>query len=302
MPIDFIADGVSQGRGPDGVDQSQPDFISIGKLQGCGDCLGVSQGLSRPSGNIATAVYLEALCQHALGQNESAIAAVHRFVRAYPNHPQVFDATLLEGQCLESMGNLKDALAVYEKMAADAPASAKPAAYYAIGMACEQAGRYPAAADTFALIVRDYPRSAYAGMARLQAAIVQLRAGDSAGARDSLMAIKQEDAGRAATASYWLARCDMADKKYGAARTALAQLLIAAPAIAEKPEILFDMAACDLALRDYQKAVDGFAHFRDAYLQEIRLTPGRIVSAGGGACMIWENSRRIWHYAINCTA
>ncbi len=273
VPINLLLTDYPKGT------QAQTGWINrsqnLYRLGNFKDALAIAQAFPKvypDSGNIATAIYLEALCQHALGQNEAAISALHRFIRAYPNHPQVFDATLLEGQCLESLGNLKDALAVYEKMAADAPVAAKPAAYYAIGMACQQAGRYPAAADTFALIVRDYPHSAYAGMAQLQAAIVQLRSGDTAGARNALTDIKQQDPGRTATATYWLARCDMADKKYAEARTQLAQLLIAAPAIEEKPDILFDIASCDLAQHLYPQAVEGFAHFRDAYPQH-RLMP-----------------------------
>lgn len=233
------------------------------------DALAIAQAFPKVypgSGNIATAMYLEALCDHAMGQQAAAVVTLHRLAGAYPNHPQLFDALLLEGQCLESQGDLPEALRIYQKLAADAPVSAKPAAYYAIGMACQQGGRYAAAAENFALILKEYPTSTYAPLARLQAAIVQLRAGDSAGARGALVAIGQQDPPRAATAAYWLAQCDMAEKKFAPARAVLVQLWSAA--LPEKPQVLFAIAACDLALGNHQAAADGFAKFCVTYPQD----------------------------------
>jgi cellulose synthase operon protein C len=263
VPIDLLLTEFPKGP------QAESSWINRGqvlyRLASYKDALAIAQAFPKvypASGSIPTAVFLEALCQHAMGQNDAALAAAKRFIAAYPNSPQLYDVTLLQGQCLEGQGKLSEALAIYEKMAADGPAAAKPAAYYAIGIACQQAGRYPAAADSFAAIIRDFPNSSYVGMARVQAGIVQLRSGDTPGARQTFATIQNSDSAQATSAAYWLARCDMADNQYAAAKVALTKLLSAAADAPEKPRIVFDIASCDLALHNYQPAADAFATFR----------------------------------------
>jgi TolA-binding protein len=266
VPIDLLLREFPKGP------QAESSWINRGqilyRLGTYKDALAIGQAFPKVypnSGSIPTAIFLEAMCEHSLGQNDAALAATTRFIAAYPTAPQLYDVTLLQGQCLEGLGKLNEALAVYEKMAADAPSAAKPAAYYAIGLACQQAARYPAAAASFAAIIRDFPGSAYAAMARVQAGIVQLRSGDTATARATFAGLQSGDGAQAVTASYWLARCDMADGQFATARAALVKLLPAAANAPEQPRIAIDIASCDLALHNYQSAADQFAQFRNAF-------------------------------------
>jgi TolA-binding protein len=211
----------------------------------------------------ASALYVAALDQRSLGDDAAAGTILRDIVASYPNSPFIYDARLLIGETLSGEGKFDEAIAHYKKLQADAPASRRAAATFGLGMAQSQAGRYGEAQKTFESVATDYKNSSFAGPARLQYAIAELKSGAHANARELLANVGKEFPSLANSAAYWSARCDILDGKYEAAKGLLERL--AATKSPEQAEVEFDLAYCELMLGGDNEALKRLEAFRAAY-------------------------------------
>ncbi len=211
-----------------------------------------------------SAQYSLALAQFALGKHKEAAAALGQVLRN-PNSPVALDATLLLGQCYEGLKKPKDAAAEYRKAVQIAPPDRRIEAQYSLGVVLYKANDFRAAAQTLSAALRANPTGRYAHSARFQLALAQLAAGKLPDARKILAEVIKIDPGRKVTARYWLAQCDMTEKKYTAARAILDELA----RLKKKPDnleaVLYDRAICAMATGQYAQAAAELAGLRKAY-------------------------------------
>jgi TolA-binding protein len=216
-----------------------------------------------------SARYSLALAQFSLGKHAEAAATLARVLNT-PNSPFALDATLLLGQCHEGLGKLDQAAAQYRKAIQLAPPDRQVEGYYSLGVALYRAGRsderrYREAVDALKKALSVDRGGRYAKPARFQLGLAELAAGRLSDARKSLSAVARDDKDRAVQARYWLAQCDMTEKKYDAARATLDALARRKPSPGNLENILYDRAICTMALGRHEPAAREFQAFRRTY-------------------------------------
>jgi tol-pal system protein YbgF len=101
------------------------------------------------------------------GATDAAYRAFEAFVQAYPTHPDADSAQFWMGQCKLDAGAYGEAIAVFERLCEAHPDSAKvPDALLQAGLAYEKLQATAHAQTMFALLVKRFPRSAPAELAR----------------------------------------------------------------------------------------------------------------------------------------
>ena len=211
----------------------------------------------------ASALYVGALDQRALGDEAEAIRTLKAIVQSYPNSPFIYDAQLLLGEMLAGEGKFDEAIGHYQKLAQDAPESQKPAIQYGLGMAYLQAGKLAEAEGTFEAVTQQYGGTQYAAPAALERAVVQVKAGRREEARKTLAGVAQTYPGLGQSAAYWQARCDLRVGHFEVAARGLQRLVGAG--IPEAPEVEFDLAYCELRLGHDDVALQRLEAFRQKY-------------------------------------
>ncbi len=207
------------------------------------------------------AEYFLACSQSALKSHGDAEKVLQKFLKNHKTSAYRLDALLLLGQALENQGKLDAAVEQYRSFVEAAPDQRKGEGFYSIGLALYKAGRYPQAATELAVVVNKYATSPYAPAARLQLGLAQLAGGEPAAAREVLKKVVETDKQRMLKAAYWLAQCDMAEKKYAIARASLAQQAAMNPPPANLGAILYDCAVCAMELAQFETAAKEFALF-----------------------------------------
>ena len=114
----------------------------------------------------ADQVYQGALEQYRRGSVQTARRAFQDFLQQYPNHPYVADALHFLGETLE--GTLPDSAAVrWNEVVTRFPKSARaPESLFKIGLLAERRHDSAAARVAFQRLVKEYPRSEQADLAR----------------------------------------------------------------------------------------------------------------------------------------
>lgn len=217
------------------------------------------------SASRAGASYFLALSQKAVGKHGDAAATLAGLLKQFPNSPYDYDANLLLAQCLEDQKKLDAAAAQFAKLLKSAPPDRIPEVRYRLAVALYKAGKYPQAVKELAVVVTKHPKSRYAPPARLQLGLAQLAAGQVPQARKTLALVAGKDKSRWASAKYWLAQCDMAEKKHAAAAASLSALAKAKPAPPNLPAILYDLAVCTMATGKHAEAAGQFQAFAARY-------------------------------------
>jgi TolA-binding protein len=211
-----------------------------------------------------------ALAQFATGKHAEAAGALEEVLKT-PNSPLAFDAMLLLGQCREGQARFADAARQYESALRIVPPGRRDECLYSLGVALYKAGDYAAAAKRLAEVLAGPADGKYVKPARLELGLAQVAAGKLPEARTTLAAVARDDPPRAGLARYWLAQCDMTDRKFEPALAALNELAAAK----EKPEdlesVLFDRAICEMSLEKDDPAAGHFADFRKQFPQSKRL-------------------------------
>ncbi|MGN6367239.1 MAG: tetratricopeptide repeat protein [Phycisphaerae bacterium] len=215
------------------------------------------------TGYRASALYVGALDQRALGDDAEAARTLNAIVETYPNSPFIYDAQILLGQLLAAQGKFDEAIGHFQKLQEDAPEAEKPAIEYGLGMVYLQAGKLAQAEETFERVGRQYATTQYAAPAMLERGVVQVKAGRREEARKTLAAAAQRYPSLAPSVEYWQARCDLLDGKFDAAARALERLTGAA--IPEAAEVEFDLAYCELRLGHDDVALQRLEAFRQKY-------------------------------------
>ena len=217
-----------------------------------------------------SAEYSLAMSQFALGEHAEAAKLLVNVLRK-PNSPIALDATLLLGQCYEGLGKLDEAAKQYQSAARIAPPDRRMEGLYSLGVVLYKAGDYRTSARTLSDVLSAEPKGTYARPARFQLALAQLADGKLPDARKSLAAVMRDDPNRVLIARYWLAQCDMTERKFDSARAVLDELARAR----KKPEnieaVLYDRAICAMALGRHDQAAQELAAYCKAYPKSKRL-------------------------------
>jgi len=217
------------------------------------------------SGYSGTVQYYLALSQSSLGQHADSAETLATLLEKFPNSPYVLDATLLLGQCLENQGQLLKAAEQYRKMIKAAPPTRQAEGRYSLGVVLYKDGKHAEAITELKAVLAKFPTSKYAAPGKFQLGLAQLAAGKSTDARVTLADVAKTDKTRVQTAKYWLAQCDIAEKKYKEARAALDALAVVKPPPANAGAIAYDRAVCAAAMGQHQQGADEFAAFLEKY-------------------------------------
>ncbi len=211
----------------------------------------------------AAALYVGALDQRQLGDEKEAERTLREIVSAYPNSPFVDDAQMLIGETLAAQGRADEAIAHYRRLEVEAPESQKDAVEFGLAAALIGAGKTAEAESTLDALLQHSPGGPYTARATLQRAIAQVKSGQLDAARTALTAAEAKYPALAASAGYWLARCDLLQEKYEAAAQQLRRLV--GGGMPEAPEAEFDLAYCELRLHHDDAALQHFDAFRIAH-------------------------------------
>lgn len=235
-------------------------------LQACSKFL-----LDHPdSSRAAEAQYLMALSQKAQNQPADAVATLNALLGEHAAFPQRTDAELLLGQCHEQTGNYEQAVQHYRQIAEQGPENRRADGLYSMGVAYNRWQKRNEARQAFEKVIQDYPDSRYAAPARLQLGLAQLGAKQIDQARITLQQVIEKDPARANMARYYLAQCDITEKKYAEARKQLDQLIKLQPPPDNLNDILFDRAGCVFAMNDYRESVELFGQFLNRFPKDPR--------------------------------
>lgn len=210
-----------------------------------------------------TGLYFLALSEYALNQPKNAGKTLSKLLQSHAESRYSLDATLLLGQCLEATGDLPGAAELYRRFIAAAPPARKADGQYSLGVALYKSAQYDGAAEELRRLANDdHPKpNAYAAPARLQLGLVYLAAGKTDEARRTLQQVVSTDPARRNDARYALAQCDIADKRFDAARSTLDELAAVQPPPANLPQILLDRAVCAAELGRHDQAASEFESF-----------------------------------------
>ncbi|MCE5276955.1 MAG: tetratricopeptide repeat protein [Planctomycetaceae bacterium] len=217
------------------------------------------------SSHRGAAEYFMACSQSALKDYAGSEKTLAKFVSDNKSSSYAQDATLLLGQAMEYQNKLDGAAEQYRNFLKIAPDPRKGEGYYSLGLALYKAGKFAEAVTELSTAVSKYGSDSFAPAARLQLGLAQLGAGQTGEARKTLDQVVANDPQRARKASYWIAQCDMTEKKHAAAREALIKLAAMTPPPENLEAILFDQALCAMELGQYELAAKEFGAFADKH-------------------------------------
>ena len=219
------------------------------------------------SGRRAEATYFLALGLHGIGEYEESIKSIQELKERYPNSRFELDSTLLLGQCHEAMGNLNGAVEQYNAMLRSAPAQRQAEGLFSLAVALYKGARYEDATRMLNEILTKHAQSPQAPAARLQLGLTQWASRNLAAARETLGGVVKNDPARAATARYWLAQCDIVEKKYEQAKQVLDELAKLSPPPVSMTQLSLDQADCLMGMRKYADAVAAYEAYQKQYRQ-----------------------------------
>jgi TolA-binding protein len=180
-----------------------------------------------------------------------------------PNCPFEVNALLLLGQCQQNTGKLDLAEATFRKMIKTSPPNRQIDARYSLAVVLYEAGKYAESVKECKSVL-GVKNNRYEAAARFQLGLSQWEAKDLAGARATFEQVAKEDASRKTQSGYWLARCDMGDKKYEIARKTLVKLQ-ALKGIPNAEQVAYDIADCSRLLGKFEQATADFEAYRKAF-------------------------------------
>ena len=215
------------------------------------------------SSSRTTAQYFLALSLKSRKEDAKAAEAIVKLLET-PNCPFEVDALLLLGQCQQNMGKLDLAEATYRKMIKASPPNRQIDARYSLAVVLYEAGKYAEAVKECKSVLA-VKNSRYEAAARFQLGLSQWAAEDVAGARATFEQVAKEDASRKAQAGYWLARCDMGDKKFDTARKTLVEMQASGKKIPNAEQVAYDIAVCSMSLEKFEQAAGDFEAYRKAF-------------------------------------
>src|SRR5687768_13896397 len=223
------------------------------------------------SGRRAEATYFLALGQHGIGEYEEAIKTIGALKQRYPNSRFELDSTLLLGQCYEAMGNLNGALEQYNAMLQNAPNQRQAEGLFSLAVALYKAAKYDDATRMLNEILTKHAQSPQAPAARLQLGLTQWASRNLTAARQTLGGVVKNDPARAATARYWLAQCDIVEKKFESAKAVLDELAKLSPPPVSMTQLALDQADCLMGMRKYAEAAAAYEAYQKQYPQSMQL-------------------------------
>jgi tol-pal system protein YbgF len=119
-----------------------------------------------PAAASAQQMYDASLAQLRRGSAATGRAGLREMLQAYPGNELVPDAVYFVGQSFSSE-NPDSASAYYRKVVKEYPTSSRaPAALYGLGLLAERHGDKPGARDAYNQLLKSYPRSDEAALAR----------------------------------------------------------------------------------------------------------------------------------------
>ena len=219
----------------------------------------------RPEG-----LYYLARAREQLKQHDEAAAALKELLEKHAQSRHRDDALLLLGQVYDAQGKPDQAVAMYTTLSQVGAPQSQARALYSIAIVHYRQGQFPKAIESLRKVIdaqaADKPTL---DAARLQLGLTLLAAKDFPGARQVLEAVVKDDPARAIRAKYWLAQCDIGEKKYEAALSKLNELaqMESRPEPANRDQIELDRGDCLMALGRYAEAAGAFGQFVRSYPQ-----------------------------------
>jgi len=217
------------------------------------------------STNYTLGLYTLGFLQNKSGKLADAEKTFAKLLTDAPQSPYAIDAMLLLGETQEAQNKLDDAAGTFKSMIDRAPASRQAEAHYRHAIVLHNLGKFDAAIKSLETVRKDFEKSPFAARAHLQLGKTQYQAGRYADARKTLEAVAKNDKDSAAEANFWLAQCDIADRKYDPALKTLDALAALDPKPANIEEIDFFRAVCEMQLELYDTASKAFDAFRAKY-------------------------------------
>jgi tol-pal system protein YbgF len=102
-----------------------------------------------------------------MGQWSLATQGFESYMKTFPKSDLADDAQYYVGETSYMSGKFQDAVTAYDRVIAGYPASnTLPDAYYKRGLALESLGQLPQARESFAFVVKTYPDSTAATLAK----------------------------------------------------------------------------------------------------------------------------------------
>jgi tol-pal system protein YbgF len=120
-----------------------------------------------PSGVTADALYDQAAMDLTQGRYGAALREFRDFMAQFPNHDLADNARFGVGECFFAQAQYDSAAAEYAALEHDSPTSDKvPAALYKLALCYERQGKKDKSQDTLQALVKRYPNSGEAQLAR----------------------------------------------------------------------------------------------------------------------------------------
>ncbi|MGE3108078.1 MAG: tetratricopeptide repeat protein [Phycisphaerales bacterium] len=237
-----------------------------GEVSAARDALGRFLRRWSESGSRPRAELFMALCEASDGDYSEAATRLKALRGLRGAEAYEARATLLEAQCRHRAGESAEALRLYESAAGSNEAEVAPDALLGLGQLRRAAGDRAGAASALDTLMARYPMAASTAGAWIERARVYIESGQPGDAMRLLDARAGEfPESLRDDAAFWTARCesDGGDHAGAAARlSAAVREFGSSPLIAE---MQFDQAREWSRLGEAEKAVAGFAAFRQAH-------------------------------------
>lgn len=167
----------------------------------------------KTAGQRPDALYAVGVAQHELGRFDDAARALDTFLKDYGKHPLATEVLMRKGDAL--LAGKKYAEAEKHLASAAKARDFKLADYATLryALALYEQKKYAEAANVYASLVQDFPKSQYAAAATLSAGNCYYLSGMQKEARTWLSRAVQAGGENAVEAAHWLARSYLKDKQ-----------------------------------------------------------------------------------------
>ena len=220
----------------------------------------------------SNALYTLSITQHALKKYADAEVSLSKLLTDSPTTPYAVDALLLLAQSQEALGKLDQSAANFTKMIERAPVSRQAEGRYRLAVVLHNSGKHDEAIKQLKIVLADANQTPFVAPARLQLGKTQYDANKIAEGRKTLGEVVAKDSERADEAQYWLAQCDIAEKKYDAALKLLDALAAKKPEPGNIEDIQFFRAVCWMQMDKPEQAAAAFGTFITSYAKSPRTT------------------------------
>ena len=201
----------------------------------------------------------------ASGDDAAAAGRLQRVLEQFPRGTWSDQATLMLAQCLQRGRDPMAAAPHYRKLVAAKDGKLRPQALLGLAMVLAAANQAPDAAKLLDELLKQYPRDAAAGPARLERARLWLDAGTPDKAAALLRQIPADDPELGDDRAYWLAKCALRAGRPAEAAEQLRDAMEKHPGSHLRAEMSYDRAVALMQHGDDEAASEELRSFRKAF-------------------------------------